>query len=227
MTINRTLIRISFLLLFFSIIAGLSGCISFRSEIEGAYASSPAKNLDAPRVSVFFHFSHLEQYLGLDVVPKIVNPRRGFRDIFGESLKEFSNIKNFSTFTDNDNDIDNVERRLMRDSMKLKHDFTIHVTIKKEHSFTTHFLSGILSFGTLMVVPVFHTWDYIVSVDVNDPMGKSLKSYSRRAVLTTWQQLLFFIIYPFYPEDVKTEEIYLETLRDTFRQIESEKVLVK
>jgi hypothetical protein len=205
----------------------LGGCMSFHSDIEGTYAEKPSKTIDTPKATVFFHFSHLEQFKGLDVVPKIVGPRHGFRDIFGESMKEFSNIKAFATFTDNNNDIDDVQRRLLRDSLKTVHDFTIHVTIKKDHSFITHYLASIFSYGTLMIFPVVYSWEYIVTADVLDSSGKLRNSYSRKASLTTWTELLLVFAYPFFPEDVKTEEIYLESLRDIFRQIESERILIK
>ena len=125
------------MLLFLTACAALlffSSCISFRSDLNGKYHDNTLKAGDTSRISVLFHFTHLEQEIGFDVVPKIVPPRRGFRDIFGESMKQLSNVRTFATFTDNDNDIDNVERRKLRDSLKTFNDVTIHLIFKKKNS---------------------------------------------------------------------------------------------
>lgn len=212
----------AFLLLGFT----FNGCISFRSEIDNSVPSAATKTDHAP-VTVFFHISHLEQEKGFDVVPKIIPPRRGFRDIFGNAMKEISNIKSFTTFTDNDNDIDDVKRRELCDSLKNVADFTLHLTIKRENSFAKHFLANIFSFGTIYVVPVAYSWDYIVTVDVFNPSHKLVKTYSRTATLSTYTEALFLFVYPFYPEGVKIEEIYLESMKNIFYQIESDGILTK
>lgn len=223
----KNFIRPLRILLLTFLIAGLNGCISFRSDIEGAYKANAVKISDAAPVTVYFYFSHLVQEKGFDVVPKIIQPRRGFRDIFGESMKEISNIKSFTTFTDNENDVDDVPRRRTRDSLKTATDFTIHITFKKENSFVKHFFADLLSYGTATIFPVGYSWDYLVSAEVSNSDGKQLASYSRSASLTTWQNVLFLFVYPFYPSEVKTEEIYLESLKDIFKQIEVEDVLRK
>jgi hypothetical protein len=205
----------------------IPGCISLRSDIDGAYSGTQDKTLQRTPVSVYFYFSHLEQEKGLDVVPKIIPPRRGFRDIFGESMKELSNVKSFESFTDQENDIDNAVRRRQRDSLKTVNDFTIHLTIKKENSFAKHFLADLVVWGTATIVPVGFSWEYIVTADVSNSSGKFLKSYTRRSTVTSWHHFLFLFVYPFLPSEVKIEEIYLESLQNIFRQIEVEGVLSK
>ena len=216
-----------YLLSFIFVTIIFNGCISFRSDIEGAYKGSAVKKSDAAPVTVYFYFSHLVQEKGFDVVPKIIQPRRGFRDIFGESMKEISNIQSFTTFTDNENDVDDVPRRRTRDSLKTATDFTIHITFKRENSFAKHFLADLLSYGTATLIPAGFSWEYIVTAEVSNASGKQLAAYTRSASLSKWQHFLFLFVYPFYPAEVKIEEIYLESLRDIFKQIEVEGVLRK
>lgn len=222
MKIKTGLLLLSFLI----ITVFISGCISFRSDLDPV---EKRKNDEAslPKVSLFFHISHLEQDIGMDVVPKIINPRRGFRDIFGESMKEISNIKSFSTFTDNENDIDDVKRRLMRDSLQSSADFTLQMTVRKERSFAKHFLADILSYGTLTIFPVGYSWNYVITVDVFNQSQKQVKTYSQFSQVTSWNEMLFVFIYPFYPKEVKIEEVYLESMRNIFRQIENDGILKK
>jgi hypothetical protein len=202
-----------------------NGCMTFRSEMDGTFNGAPSTDTARAPVTVLFHFSHLEFAKGFDVVPKIIPPRRGFRDIFGESMKQITNIKSFATFTDADNDIDDVARRHKRDSLRSNNDFTIHVTFKKENSFAKHFLANLLFYGSLSVAPVGFSWDYSINADVTNSSGKPLNSYARRFSLSSWNNMLLVFAYPFYPSEMKIEEIYLQSLQDIFRQIESEYVL--
>jgi len=204
-----------------------SGCISFRSNIEGIYTSSAEKNYGQTPVSVCFYFSHLEQEKGYDAVPKIVYPLHSFQDIFSESIKEFTNIKSFVTFTENAEDINEVSRRHKRDSLRSVSDYTIHVSIKKENSFGKRFLADLLSYTSLTCIPVGYTWDYIVTTDVYNSSGKLLKSYKRTSALNTWSHAVFLFAYPFYASHGVTEEIYFESLRDIFKQIDGEGILNK
>jgi hypothetical protein len=221
---NSTALRIFRILL--PVTAGflISSCMSFRSDLEGRI--EPGTTSEArPPVSVFFHFTHLEQERGLDVVPKIVPPRKGFRDIFGESMKQLSNIRSFATFTDSDSDIDNVERRERRDSLKRSNDVTVHFTYTRENSFSRHVLASILSYGTLSIVPMGYSWDYIVTAAVTNNAGTVKTTYTRTASVTTWYQMLLLFVYPFYPSEVKIEEIYLESTQNILAQIERDGVL--
>ncbi|NUN71048.1 MAG: hypothetical protein HUU02_15210 [Bacteroidetes bacterium] len=203
----------------------LNSCMSFRSDLEGGSAVGSAVAGGRSPVSVLFHFTHLEQERGLDVVPKIVPPRRGFRDIFGESMKQLSNIGSFATYTDSDNDIDNVERRRMRDSLQRANDVTVHFTYTRENSFSKHVLASIISYGTASLVPMGYSWDYLVTATVTNNAGTVRTTYQRSATVTTWYQLLFLFVYPFYPSEVKIEEIYLESTRSILAQIEQDGVL--
>ncbi len=205
----------------------LSSCMSFRSEMSGMYRADAPNSAPSAPVTVFFYFTHLEQEKGFDVVPKIVQPRRGFRDIFGESMKQLSNIRSFAKFTDNYNDIDNIDRRNFRDSLKRTNDFTIHITFKRENSFAKHVLGTIFTWGMFDIVPIGYSWDYIVNADVCNPSGKVIRSYSRTSDLTTWHNIIFLFVYPFYPSEMKIEEIYLESMQNIFEQIEGEAVLTK
>jgi len=200
-------------------------CISLRSGMEGKVVSAPSPHSQQVPVTVFFHFTHLEKENGFDVVPKIVQPRRGFRDLFRESMKGLSNVKSFTSFTDNDNDIDKFDRRTLRDSLKMSSDITIHLTFRKENSFPKHALASIVSYGTAAIVPMGYGWDYIVTADVYSHSGAKISSYNRTSSLTTWYQVLLLFVYPFFPSEAKIEEIYLESMQDIFAQIESEGVL--
>lgn len=222
----RFISKLSFivLLVFFASFL-MTGCMSFRSGISGAYQKTVPPNPELQPVTVFFYFTHLEQAKGFDVVPKIIQPRRGFKDILQESMKQISNVKSFATFTDAYDDIDNVNRRRMRDSLKENNDFTIHVTIKRENSFAKHFLADLFAWGSLSVLPMVYSWEYIYTAEVTGKNGIRIKHYERTAQLETWTQALLIFFYPFNPSEVKIEEIYLESLKDIFREIEADGVL--
>lgn len=203
----------------------ISGCMSFRSDIHGSFKQESVTLTAREPVAVFFYFSHLEQSKGFDVVPKIILPRRGFKDILQESMKQINNIKTFATFTDAYDDIDNVNRRRMRDSLKEANDYTVHVVIRREHSFAKHFLADLFAGSSLSVLPVAYSWEYIFTAHVTDRKGIKIKHYERTAQLETWTQALLIFFYPFNPPEVKIEEIYLESLKDIFREIEADGVL--
>jgi hypothetical protein len=205
----------------------LNGCITFRSDMNGTYTGGEVKNVQRAPVAVFFHFSHLEQQRGYNVVPKIASPVPGFNDLFSESLKEFSNIRSYTTFTDAQQDAEDFNRRHLLDSLRSASDMTIHLTIKKENSFAKHFFSDFISICSLTIIPVSFSWDYTVTADVTNASGKLLKSYSRQFTLTQWTHAVFTFVYPFYPIEMKTEEIYYESLHNIFKQIEAEGALTK
>ena len=212
-------------LVLFAII--LTGCISFRSDIEGKFSAASAKRTSSAPVSVFFYFSHLEQEMGYDAVPKVKTSISGFRDIFRESMKELKNITSFVTFTDCDNDINDVRRRRVLDSLKTANDFTIHFTIKKVNSFSSRLLGDIISYCTIAVIPYRFTWDYITTAEIFDASGKYYKTYTRNASLTTWSNITFVFVYPFYPSEGKIEEIYFESIHDIFAEIQYDGILTK
>jgi len=218
---NRSLL----LILLFVIAVTVPACLSFRSDIDPG--PEPATGRERPAgMSVLFHWTHLEQENGFDVVPKIVPPRRGFRDIVGVSMKELSNIRSFAAFTDNENDIDIAERRALRDSLRRHNDITLHITVHRENSFAGHFFAGIVLWGSLGTVPFPYRWTYTFTAEVQRPDGTIVRRYERTAALTTWYHDLLLFAYPFAPSDSIIEEIYLGSLRSIFRQVEADAVLM-
>jgi len=208
----------------------LVGCATFKSEIKGRFDSTVGKNYGADGVSVFFVFSHLNQTKGYDAIPKLDDQRQriwGFDDFFQDALNEFSNIKNYSTFTDYASDVNDPERRAMKDSLMLTHDFVMKIKFMREKSFTTHFLGKIASTLSLTLLPIPYTYSYSIDVNILNSKGHLIKNYSRKASLTKWVQTFLIFVYPFHPEKRKKEEIYVEFLHDIFKQIETEKVLKK
>lgn len=202
------------------------GCVSLRTDLEGKYIPITPKEKTGKPVNILFHFSHLEQSLGFDVVPKIISPIRGFRDIFQESIKQLQNIKRYHTFTDYSDDVDNLVRRELKDSLKLINDYTIHITIERTHSFRKHFLADLFYGGSLTVIPVIYSWDYVITAEVSSTEKGIIKTLERKSSLTQWSHMLLIFAYPFYPPEVKIEEVYLESLKDIFKEIEADGVLI-
>ena len=228
--ISDTLSILKKALVFIFIVSIVSGCATFRSDIEGSYPSPVRKNLGSEKVSVFFLFSHFAQTHGYDAIPKLQKKWSvisDFDDIFLESLKNISNIKNYSTFTDLAEDINSPERRAEKDSLKSLHDFTVQIRFLEEKSFAKHFMSGFFSTVSLTMLPLAYSWEYSIEVDVLDNQGILLQNYRRSAELTTWVQTLLIFVYPFHTQEMKLEEIYISFLSDIFKQIETEKILKK
>jgi hypothetical protein len=84
-----------------------------------------------------------------------------------------------------------------------------------------------VSLLSLTVIPAPYSWDYTVTADLRDRGGRLVGSYVRKATLTNWVETLLIFAYPFHPLEGKREQIYSESLRDIFRQVEAEKVLKK
>jgi hypothetical protein len=63
-------------------------------------------------------------------------------------------------------------------------------------------------------------------VDVYDEGGRLKKTYARSAETTKWVEALLLPVYPFHTEKRKTEEVYVAFLRDVFREIEADQVLL-
>ncbi len=206
----------------------IPGCSAFRSEIRGKFDASPEKNYEAEKVSVLFVFSHVRQSKGYDAIPKLENQRQrieGFDDIFYDALNELSNIKKYATFTDYSSDVNNPERRALKDSLITEYDYVVNIRILKENSFAKHFMGYIFSTATVTLLPVPYSKIFSVNADIYDSNGLLLKSYKRNASLTKWVQTFLIFLYPFHPEKRKTEEIYVAFLHDIFKQIETEKIL--
>jgi len=206
----------------------MSGCASFRSQLESGYKGEVKRNPDARPVSVLFVFSHVRQTIGYDAVPKL-QPKRnalgGFDDIFSDALREISNVGTYAAHTEEAEDVNRPERRTKRDSLMQVSDYTIKIRIESKKYMVGHFLGTLFSAVTAVVVPIPYTYYYSMQTEVLDQNRNLLASYHREARLTKWVEALLIFAYPFHPEERKREEIYMDFLHDTFRQIESEGVL--
>ncbi|MBN1779612.1 hypothetical protein JW948_00665 [bacterium] len=203
-------------------------CATFKGDISGKFESPAARNAGAGDVRVFFIFSHLSQTKGYDAIPKLDSERqriRGFDDFFQYALNELSNIRTYSTFTNDASDVNDPERRTVRDSLMHTHDYVMKITFRREKSFAAHTFGKIISSASLTTVPVPYKYTYTVEVQLLNSKGRLIKNYSRGTALTKWVQTLMIFVYPFHPEKRKKEEIYVEFLHDIFKQIETEKVL--
>ncbi|MFZ5519554.1 MAG: hypothetical protein ACOY90_23210 [Candidatus Zhuqueibacterota bacterium] len=220
-----------FLIAFLLIVAQLiTGCATFKSDMKGTLVSAPEKNYEADRVSALFIFSHYRQTKGLDAIPKLDNQYeriRGFEDFFQDALKEFSNVQQYSTFTDYAADVNDPARRVLKDSLMQQHDFIIKVQFMRQKSFAKTFLGTIGSSVSLTLLPIPYSYSYSATAEIYNTQGRLLKTYSRSASLTKWVQSLLIFIYPFHPEQRKKEELYVQFMHDIFKQIETEKILKK
>jgi len=216
-----------FLLLSF-ITLTLTGCISFRSEIEGLYKPSGVYIKKKP-VKLFFDFYHYKRDIGLDVIPKLRNYAEisDFDDIFKESLKQITNVAELETFTNFASDISNKSRMQKRDTSMMNADYTIKVEIHRNKSFAKFFLGGLFSGISVGFIPVRYTWNYTVYTDVINHDREVVGRYQRDASVWTWNENLLLPFYPFYPEEMANEEIYMEMMSDIFKQIDAEGVLKK
>lgn len=221
-------------LLIFFVVVGLflllPGCATFKSEMKGAYTKSAEKNFTAEQVKALFIFSHFRQTKGLDAIPKLDNKYErieGFDDFFQDALNEFSNLKSYDTFTDYSDDVNDPARRVKKDSLMQQNDYILKIKFMRTKSFASNFLGKIVSGLSLTLLPVPYTYSYSMNTDVYEAQGQLLKNYSRSASLTKWVQTLLIVIYPFYPEQRKKEELYVQFMHDIFKQIETEKLLKK
>ncbi len=206
----------------------LAGCASFRSDMQSAYPGPAVRNPDPRPVSVVFVFSHVRQTLGLDAVPKLVGKNRnvsGFDEILGDALPEISNLGVYATHTVEASDVNKPERRAVLDSLMRVSDYTVRIRLESTKVFHFHFLGALASTLTASLVPVPFRQTFRLQADVLDRDRVLVASYTRQASLTKWVEALLVFAYPFFPEERKREEIYLEFLHDTFRQLESEGVL--
>jgi hypothetical protein len=204
------------------------GCASFRSEIDGRFRGEATRNIGANRVKALFIFSHVRQISGLDAVPKIENKNdiiMGFDDLFMDGLKEFSNIGQYATYTEFASDVNHPERRAQRDSLIAASDYLVKIRFTKEKRFSSFFLKIIMSSFMVTLLPLPYTQSYSMETEVYDNQQILISTYRRDAKLTEWVQPALILVYPFYPQERIREEIYKEFLHDTFRQIESERLL--
>jgi len=206
----------------------ISGCAASRSPIHGLYNGTAEKNTGAQKVSVFFLFRNLTQQHGMDSVPKLRDHGiKDFNNLFGDALKEISNISQYTTFFESPNDINVPKRRQEKEGFRVSHDFTVEFTFFEESSFKQDMLSGTVSILSLTLIPMPYSWDYTISANIYDQQGKLVRTYQRKATLDNWVQTFLIFAYPFHPLEGKREQIYAESIHDILRQIEAEKVLKK
>jgi hypothetical protein len=204
------------------------GCATFRSDVEGKFTAPARKNAEAPKVDVLFLLRHVRQAIGLDEIPKLDDENdivRDFDDLFLDALAEISNIGNYATFTEFSSDVSEPDRRAKRDELIAKSDFVVRMEFSREHSFIKHFLAGFGSVVSLTLIPMPYSRAFSLEVEVFDADGRSIRTYRRTASLTRWLQTFLIFLQPFHNEAIKMERIYIEFLRDVFRQMESEGVL--
>jgi hypothetical protein len=196
--------------------------------VTGAFGRPPEKNTGAAPVTLLLHFRHLQQQHGLDTIPKVqAGSVKDFQDILRDALGEITNLSAYATFTEGPDDVNLPSRRQEARELREKHDYTLDVTVLVESSFKQNCLSGTVSVLSLTVIPAPYSWDYTVTADLRDRGGRLVGSYVRKATLTNWVETLLIFAYPFHPLEGKREQIYSESLRDIFRQVEAEKVLKK
>jgi len=204
------------------------GCATFKSDMDGKFNHTTEKNFGADRVNVLFIFSHYRQTIGYDAIPKLDNKYQrinGFDDFFRDALNELTNIDNYATYTEYASDVNEPERRALKDSLMRSNDYVVDMKFKREKSFAKYFLGSIGSAITLTLVPIPYHNSYAVEVEIYNSERQLIKTCSRNSGLTKWVQALLIFAYPFHPEKRKQEELYVDYLHDIFRQIEAEKVL--
>lgn len=206
----------------------LTGCATFKSDLQGKYEPIPEKNYHAPPVKVCFVFSHYRMVKGMDVIPKLENQYeriKGFDDMFLDAMKEFSNIKSYDTYTNYSSDVNDSKRRQLKDSLISKNDFLVDVQITRQKSFAKQFFAIMGSSLSATLLPMPYKNDYSIEIKVFNQNYSLLKTYQRNAAINKWVELFMIFLYPFYPEDRVREELYVEFMHDVFKQMESEKLL--
>jgi hypothetical protein len=204
-----------------------SGCAAYRSDIGGAFIGEEKINERAIPVSVTFVFSHINQRVGFDTVPKLTYAPAGFQDILRDALPELTNIRSYVTFTESANDVDNPRRRAELDSLTSSNDYVISMRFSRKTSFPSDFLWGMVATGTMTGIPARFDVNYEVTTDVRDREGRMIKRYHRNAEIKRWVQTFLVFVYPFHPEERKIEEVYVEFIKNIFREIESDRILTK
>jgi hypothetical protein len=225
--------RALLLLLLVGTLPAAGACAASRSELRGGFGSgarADAVTASEP-VTVAFIFTHAQHSRGWDVVPKIHHANRhtgGFFDLFGDALPELATIASYETFADRADDVTSSARRAERAALTGgSHDFVIYMRFLRETSFARQAAGSVVSALTLTLVPVPYPRTYTLTVDVRDRDGRAVKRYERAAAVTNWVGALLLPAYPFHPEARKTEEAYLEFLRDVFREIEADGILAR
>lgn len=206
----------------------LSGCATFRSEIEGASGLEASKVPGADPVDVLFVSRHLEQTRGLDAIPKIRRRHQildGYDEILMDATKEFSNLNRYAAYTEYASDMSDPERIALKDSLMANYPLRIAIEYRVENSFAKYFLGTLTSTISFTLIPIPYTREFYLTVDVYDSEGRYKKSYKRSAETTRWVEAFLLPVYPFHTEKRKVEELYVESLHDVFREIEHDQIL--
>jgi len=210
------------------IITFISSCASSKSDLGMAYKGEVKRNPNTEKVSVLFVFSHVKETVGYDAIPKLENRYQrlsGFDDIFYEANKKLSNIGKYATYIEEAEDVNNPKKRAEKDSLMKVYNYTVKIRIEKKNYFTRWAVGSIFSTISVTLIPVPYTKYYTVNTEVIDSSNKFIAKYERNFEITNWWQMFLSVVYPFHPESRKTEEMYLDFLRDIFNQIESEGIL--
>lgn len=203
-----------------------AGCAASRSPIEGAFGRSVPPNPNAGKVTVLFVFRHEVQMHGFDTIPKLQNAGvADFDNLFGEALREISNIGKYKTHTELPNDVNDPQRRETLIAARAAMDYVVEIDLVEESSFRQQALSATVSTLSLTVIPMPYNWDYTIRARVISRDGKRVATLQRKARLANWVEAFLIFAYPFYPLQGKREEIYSDFLHDVFRQIEADRVL--
>lgn len=202
-------------------------CAATRSDINGLYTEQIKFTKKAP-VKLLFDLYYYTRQTGFDAIPKFSRTSgiSDFDDIFKESIKQISNIDDYETFINTSAHIDDIEKRRDRENKIENSDYVIKLEILQENSFSKHVLGSIFSIGSLDIIPIGYSWDYTMTATIFKKNEVQIGKYSRNARVTNWHQILLIVAYPFSPVEGKTEEVYLESLTDLFKQIENENILV-
>jgi len=204
----------------------ICSCASFRSPVNGLYNRESEMNTGAEKVSVLFVFRHYKQSMGYDVVPKLTPPYLdGFGQIFNGALDEFSNIEKFETWTITASGLNDSRENAELNDLKSQYDYVIDMKFSRENSFVSMSIGTLIEIGGLMLIPYRFRNRYRAEVSVSDNAGNLLATYQREAHLDTWVQAFLLLVYPFHNDQENGEELYLESMHDIFKQIESEQVL--
>ncbi|MBK6765137.1 MAG: hypothetical protein IPG71_02160 [bacterium] len=204
------------------------GCMAFRSGVQGQYRGETRSRAARAPVTVLFHFTHQQQARGYDALPEIISASavtEDFELVFYDALSEFTNLGGFDTYTDRADDVYEPKRRAELDSLMRANQFTLQIRIKQERSFAGFYLGALLSTVSATVIPVPYRKDYSLATAVYRSDGAEVACYHRSARISNLVQALLLFAYPFAPEDRKIEELLMEMLHDTFRQIDDEGVL--
>ncbi|MFC1555078.1 hypothetical protein ACFL7D_10615 [candidate division KSB1 bacterium] len=222
--------KLSVLLVLVFIISTITGCATFRSELDGVYDQATIKNTDSGKVKVLFILRHVRQAEGLDAIPKLDRQNqiiRDFDDLFLDAIKEFSNIESYDTYVEYSSDVHDPDRRARKKQLINRNDFIIEYTYERKYSFVNRSLGTTFSVLTLTLIPIPSSVQYTFNANVLNNDEELIKSFTRTATLKTWTQMFLIFAQPFHNEDTKKEQVYIEAMHDIFRQIETEKILSK